>query len=153
MTNQIILTRDGFNNLKKELEELKKIKRPQILNRLKKARSMGDLSENSDYVSAKEDLAFLDQRIEQLETRLINARIVDNDKGSNKVQVGSRVIIENNGQKEEFLIVGEMEGDPVNKKISYTSPIGKALFGKKVGDQVEVEIPLGKTVYKIIAIN
>lgn len=154
MNNQVILTQDGFEKLKKELHELKNIKRPKILERLKKARGMGDLSENSDYHSAKEELSFLDQRIEEIQRLLDKAKVVMNNSNNNQtVGVGSRVIVENDGDKEEFYIVGEMEGDPVNKKISYSSPLGKALFGRKVGEVVEVEVPAGKMVYKILEIK
>lgn len=154
MNNQVILTQDGFEKLKNELHELKNIKRPKILERLKKARGMGDLSENSDYHSAKEELSFLDQRIEEIQRLLDKAKVVMNNSNNNQtVGVGSRVIVENDGEKEEFYIVGEMEGDPVNKKISYSSPLGKALFGRKVGEVVEVEVPAGKMVYKILEIQ
>lgn len=154
MNNQVILTQDGFEKLKNELHELKNIKRPKILERLKKARGMGDLSENSDYHSAKEELSFLDQRIEEIQRLLDKAKVVMNNSNNNQtVGVGSRVIVENDGEKEEFYIVGEMEGDPVNKKISYSSPLGKALFGRKVGEVVEVEVPAGKMVYKILEIK
>jgi len=151
MKNQ--LTKQGFENLKKELEELKSIKRPQAVDRLSKARSMGDLSENSEYSAAKEELAFVEGKIQEIEEILKNAEIVEINNNSNTVQLGSSVIVEINGKKEKFEIVGEFEADPLNKKLSHTSPIGQALTGKKVGDWVEVEVPAGKIKYKIVEIK
>jgi transcription elongation factor GreA len=151
MKNQ--LTKQGFENLKKELEELKSIKRPQAVDRLSKARSMGDLSENSEYSAAKEELAFVEGKIQEIEEILKDAQIVEINNNSNTVQLGSSVVVEINGQKEKFEIVGEFEADPLNKKLSHTSPIGQALTGKKVGDWVEVEVPAGKIKYKVIDIK
>jgi len=151
MKNQ--LTKQGFENLKKELEELKSIKRPQAVDRLSKARSMGDLSENSEYSAAKEELAFVEGKIQEIEEILKDAQIVEINNNSNTVQLGSSVIVEINGKKEKFEIVGEFEADPLNKKLSHTSPIGQALTGKKVGDWVEVEVPAGKIKYKVVDIK
>ena len=153
MTNKIILTKEGFAKLKKELEDLKKIKLPKALERLKKARSLGDLTESSEYSSAREDLELIERRIEEIEVVLEKAEIAQTNQKQTVVQIGSRITALVNGHKEEFLIVGEFEGDPKNKKISCSSPIGKSLIGKKVGDLVEVEVPAGKTKYKIIKIN
>lgn len=148
------LTREGFDNLKKELNELKNVKRPKAVERLSKARSMGDLSENSEYSAAKEELAFIEGRIQEVEEILKIAQIVDvNNNQDQKVGVGSTVVVENNTEKITFQIVGEFEADPLNKKLSYTSPIGQALIGKKIGDIVEVDVPAGKITYKILEIK
>jgi len=149
----IQLTKKGFEKLKKELEELKTKTKEEVLKRLNQARSMGDLSENSAYSSAKEELNLVEGRIEELEEILKNAQIVEENQNKNIVQVGSSVLVEINGKIEKFEIVGEFEADPLNKKLSHTSPIGKALTGKKVGDWVEVEVPAGKIKYKIVEIK
>ncbi|PIY70909.1 transcription elongation factor GreA, partial [Candidatus Roizmanbacteria bacterium CG_4_10_14_0_8_um_filter_35_28] len=135
--NHVQLTKEGFENLKKELEELIKTKRPYALERLHKARSMGDLSENSEYNAAKEGLAFVEGRIQEIEEILKTAKVVENQNNNHQVEVGTSVIVEIDGKKELFQIVGDFEADPLNKKLSHTSPIGQALVGKKVGDWVE----------------
>jgi len=147
------LTKEGFEKLKKELNELIKIKKPYAIERLHKARAMGDLSENSEYTAAKEELAFVEGRILEIEEILKTVQVVENRKKSNLVEIGASVVIEVNGKKELFQIVGEFEADPMEKKLSHTSPIGKALIGKTVGDQVEVNVPAGKIRYKIIEIK
>ncbi len=147
------LTKEGFENLKKELTELTKVKRPYAVERLHKARSMGDLSENSEYTAAKEELAFVEGRIQEIEEILKRVEVVENHNGNNTVEVGTSVTVEVDGKKELFQIVGEFEADPLNKKLSHTSPIGQALVGKKVGDWIEVQVPAGKIKYKIVDIN
>lgn len=147
------ITKEGFNNLKKELSELIEIKRPKAVERLSKARSMGDLSENSEYSAAKEELAFIEGRIQEIEEILKVAQVVENKNQNQKVAVGSTVVVENNSQKITFQIVGDFEADPLNKKLSCTSPIGQALMGKKTGDIVEVDVPAGKITYKILEIK
>lgn len=149
----IQLTRDGYNSLQKELEELIDIKKPYTIDRLHKARSMGDLSENSEYSAAKEELAFVEGRIQEIETILKQAEIVTNHNGSHIVDIGSTVFVEVDGNKETYQIVGEFEADPMNKKLSHTSPIGKALSGKKIGESIQVTIPAGTKTYKIIDIK
>jgi len=151
--NHVQLTKEGFENLKKELEELIKTKRPYALERLHKARSMGDLSENSEYNAAKEGLAFVEGRIQEIEEILKTAKVVENQNNNHQVEVGTSVIVEIDGKKELFQIVGDFEADPLNKKLSHTSPIGQALVGKKVGDWVEVTVPVGKIKYKIVEIK
>ena len=151
--NHVQLTKEGFENLKKELEELIKTKRPYALERLHKARSMGDLSENSEYNAAKEGFAFVEGRIQEIEEILKTAKVVENQNNNHQVEVGTSVIVEIDGKKELFQIVGDFEADPLNKKLSHTSPIGQALVGKKVGDWVEVTVPVGKIKYKIVEIK
>ena len=146
------LTKTGFENLKKELEELKNVKRKNAVERLAKARAMGDLSENSEYNAAKEELAFIEGRIQEIEELLKNAQVIENFQ-KELVNIGNKVVVEINGKIDQFEIVGEFEADPLNKKLSYTSPIGQALLGKKIGDQVEVEVPAGKIKYKIVEIE
>ena len=155
MKNSIKLTKEGLVALSSELKELRDVKRPKLVERLANARSQGDLSENSDYQSAKEELEFLDGRIDELEEVVKTASVVSgNGKTANGgVGVGTKVTVKVNGTKTVFDIVGEWEADPMNKKISHESPLGMALVGKKAGDQVEVEAPAGKLQYEILAIE
>ena len=147
------LTQKGFDDLKIEHEDLLKNKKPKAIERLSKARSMGDLSENSEYTAAKEELAFVEGRVREIEEIINNAQVIENNHVGNLVQVGSSVTVQTDGKSELFQIVGEFEADPMNKKLSQNSPIGQALINKKVGDLVEVDIPAGKIQYKIIEIK
>src|SRR3989339_991931 len=110
------LTQKGFDDLKIEYQDLLKSKKPKAIDRLSKARSMGDLSENSEYAAAKEELAFVEGRVREIEGILNNAEVIKNDHISGQVQVGSSVTLETNGKSELFQIVGEFEADPMNKK-------------------------------------
>lgn len=154
-TKKIYLTKDGLEELKKEHEELSKIKRPEVLERVSQARSMGDLSENAEYVAAREELSFIDGRIDELEELLKQVVMInENAKNINHiVKLGSKVTVNIKGKKESFMVVGEWEADPTEKKISHESPLGKALLGKKVGEAVEVEAPAGRIQYSIVAVN
>lgn len=148
------LTQNGRDLLGKELSELLDVKRPKIVERLANARANGDLAENSDYQSAKEELEFLDGRIDELQEVLQTAAIVSQSKvGGAGVGVGTKVTVKVNGKQTIFNIVGEWEADPINKKISHDSPLGLALLGKKVGDTAEVDAPAGKLTYEILAIE
>ena len=139
-------------SLKKELDELQNIKRPKVVDRLSNARMQGDLSENSDYQAAKDELEFLDGRISELESVVKNAVVVKTVGNGSGVAVGTSVTLKVNGQQHIFHIVGEWEADPSQKKISHTSPLGQALLGKKAGDKVEVQAPAGIVVYEILSI-
>jgi len=149
--NKVVLTKDGLSELKKEHEELVNTKRPVAVARLADARELGDLSENSEYAAAKQDLAFMDGRILELEEIIHGAKVVTSH-GKSHIDIGCKVMLHVNGKKEEFTVVGEWEADPMEKKISHSSPLGKALMGKKVGEQIEVEAPAGKIQYKILNI-
>ena len=151
-TKKIYLTREGLEELKKEYETLTKTKRPEVLNRVSQARSMGDLSENAEYTVAREELSFIDGRIDELEELLKQVVLISNNHSST-IKLGSTVKVNTGSVREEFSVVGEWEADPKEKKISHESPLGKALLGKKVGEKVEVEAPAGKIVYTIEAIN
>jgi len=150
--NHVVVTQEGLEALKTEYEELTNVKRPQAVERLAAAREQGDLSENSEYTDAKQNLAFIDGRIAELEAVLHGVKVVTtHTKG--QVDVGCKVTLTINGKKEEFTVVGEWEADPSSKKISHESPLGKALLGKKVGEKVEVEAPAGKILYKVLHIE
>lgn len=151
-SKKIYLTKEGLEELKRELEEIKKTRRPEILNRVSQARNMGDLSENAEYTVAREELSFIDGRIDELEEILKQAVLINNNHSST-IKLGSTVKVNTDDGKEVFTVVGEWEADPKESKISHESPLGKALIGKKVGEKVEVEAPAGKIVYTIEAIN
>ena len=151
---KIYLTKEGLAELKKEYDELIGIKRPDVLARVSQSRNMGDLSENAEYVAAREELTFIDGRIDELEIILKQAVIIRDAKSSNHaVKLGSTVTLHSNGKKEVFTVVGEWEADPTNKKISHESPLGKVLIGKRVGEKVQVEAPAGKITYSIISVK
>jgi transcription elongation factor GreA len=147
-----ILTKEGLNQLKAEFEVLTATKRPETVKRLADAREQGDLSENSEYAAAKQDLSFIDGRIAELEDILHVAKVVTSHK-KGSVDIGCKVTLTINGKKEIFHVVGEWEADPSQKKISHSSPLGKALLGKKPGDKVEVVAPAGKILYHVIEIE
>lgn len=153
MKKQIQLTKEGLETLKKELEELVSVKRPKMVDRLSYARSQGDLSENSDYANAKEELEFTDGRIEELEQVVATAEVIKDGGNRDDIGVGTKITVKVNGNKIIFQMVGEWEADPINKKISPESPLGQALVGKKVGEKVEVNAPAGKLTYEILAIE
>jgi transcription elongation factor GreA len=144
------MTQQGYDQLQQQLADLQ-AKRPHVVDRLANARSMGDLSENNDYHNAKEQLEFLDGQIEELEHVLKNAEIVTH--GNGVVDLGAKVKVGIDGRETHFHIVGEWEADPKEKKISNTSPLGKALVGKKVGEKVEVQAPAGKIEYTILSVD
>lgn len=153
-TQRVQMTPLGYRALVDELKQLQETGLPEAIDRVAKAREFGDLSENAEYHSSKEDLAALDGRIEQLKDIINRVNVVDIKKsGAEAVGIGSVVMVEINGSKHEFSIVGEWEADPAAKKISHESPLGKALLGKKVGDMVEVEAPAGKVSYSIRSVK
>ncbi len=157
MGTSIKLTKTGLDTLSAELEVLRDVKRPKLVERLSYARSQGDLSENSDYQSAREELEFLDGRIEELETVVNRASVVlvnsNGKNGKNGVALGTKVTVRVGGRENIFDIVGEWEADPINKKISHDSPLGSALLGKNIGETAEVEAPAGRIKYEILAIE
>lgn len=150
--NKIYMTAEGLQKIKDEVHALKDLKRPKVVERLALARSQGDLSENNEYAAAREELAFLDGRVEESEVVIANACISDIPVSKNCVGLGCKVKVKIDGNENEYEIVGEFEADPAKKKVSAGSPLGKALIGKKTGEEVEFEAPAGKVVYKIIDI-
>lgn len=153
MAQKILLTPEGLDGLKKELEKLKNFKKPQLVARLERAREMGDLTENSDYYDAKDELGLVEGRILELEEIIARTEIVNKGKNCKKVALGCQVKVQSNQEEHLYLIVGEWEADPIQKKISYSSPLGQALIGRRVGEEVEFEAPAGKIVYKILSID
>ncbi|WP_315122357.1 transcription elongation factor GreA [uncultured Clostridium sp.] len=151
-----IMTYEGVKKLEDELEYLKTVKRKEITEKIKVALSFGDLSENSEYDEAKNEQAFVEGRIMQLENMLKNASIVDESEiPADTVSVGTIVKVKDYEFDEdvEFFMVGSAEADPMENKISNESPVGKALIGKRVGETVEVSIPDGVSKYKILSVR
>ncbi len=154
MNEPIYLTAEGLERLKAELKELTGPRRAELAARLRAAIQMGDLSENADYHKAKEDQAFLEGRIQELEYIIRNAVIIEKEPNRDVVGLGSHVTIqEEDLPPETYHIVGAKEADPRNGRISNESPIGRALLNRRVGDVVEVETPAGKLTFKILKIE
>ena len=153
MTKEIYLTSEGLKEIQQELDELKNVKRPEVINALKEARALGDLSENAEYDAARQEQALVENRIQELEAMIENVVIIENV-STDKVSIGNKVTIEYVGDNdtEEYSIVGSKEADPFNKKISNESPIAQAIMGKKKGDIVSVESPNGKYDVRIVSI-
>lgn len=153
--NKVHLTRSGLGELRRELEELTKVKLPAAIERVTRARDFGDLAENSEYHNAREDLAMVEGRVEELQDLVKRVVLINESGAKNRAMVGlgCQVTVSGNGQSQVFEIVGEWEADPGKKKISAESPLGKALMGRKVGETVEFEAPVGKILYEIKKIN
>ena len=149
----IILTKSGFEKLNKELEDLKKIERPAVIERIKTARELGDLSENADYSQAREQQPFIEGRIMEIEEKLKSAEIVDSGSTQSTVGVGHTIDLDCNGKPETYQIVGDNESDPLSGKISVHSPIAQAIMGRKLGETVKIKIPAGEKVCKITKIQ
>ena len=153
-TKEIYVTSEGLEEMKRELEELIQVKRPEVIKALKEARALGDLSENAEYDAARQEQAQTEARIKELEVMIENAVVIENV-DTNEVSIGTRVTIEYVGDDdtEEYSIVCVKEADPFNNKISNESPIARAILGKKIGDVVSVDSPNGKYDVKVIAIT
>jgi transcription elongation factor GreA len=146
VSRQAVITTDGLEKLKQEIEHLSTVKRREVAERIKEAREFGDIAENAEYDDAKNEQALLEQRIAQLEERLRRATVIDEkDLGTDEVQVGTTVHVKDqkSGSSQKFQIVGSTEANPAEQKLSNESPIGKALLGHKRNDVVSVEVPRG----------
>lgn len=152
---EVILSPEGKRNLEQELNYLKTVRRREIAERIKAAREFGDLTENAEYDNAKNEQGFVEARILALENILRHARVASNDGTGEVVTLGATVKVKDlaSGKIHDFTIVGSHEADPAKKKISNESPVGKALLGQKVGDVVQVNVPMGLVKYEIISIN
>ena len=152
----IYLSQEGYDNLKAELNTLKSVDRPRIINQIAEARDKGDLSENAEYDAAKEAQGLLEARIAKLENDVANARVLDEaDMDTSTVHLLTKVTIKNteNSMEMTYAIVSETEADLAAKKISATSPIGKGLLGKSVGEIADIEVPNGIMHFEIIKIE
>lgn len=152
---RVLLTEEGLKKLEDKLDYLKSVKRIEIAERLKAAIALGDLSENSEYEDAKNEQAFLEGEIIDLETKIRNSDIIQSNSGSDVVQMGQKVVIKDLEFDEEmtYSIVGSAEADPTEFRISNESPVGAAIIGQKVGSTVEVHVPAGVLQYKIMEIK
>lgn len=151
-----LLTYEGLKKLEDELQDLKVVQRKEIAQKIKEAREQGDLSENAEYDAAKDEQRDIEAQIVELENILKNAEIIqDNDKSKDKIKMESVVKLHDVEYDEdiEYTIVGSSEADSLNNKISNESPLGAALIGKKVGDTVKIEAPVGEIEYKIISVD
>ncbi len=156
MSDVTYVTAEGLANLKDELRERKEEKRVEIADRLDKAIKMGDLKENADYHVAKEDQAFNEGRIQQLQDAILSAVVIEERKAGKTVRIGNTVTIAEEGyedEEEEYRIVGAREADPAAGMISNESPIGKAMIGAKIGQVVEAETPGGTMRFKILKVS
>ena len=157
MTDQkMILTKDGLKKLQDELENLKSVRRIEVAERIKQAIAFGDISENSEYDDAKNEQAFIEGRIQELEQKLRNVEVISEDKKSKKeVTMGCTVVVRDMELEEdmEYTLVGTAEADPEAMRISNESPVGAAILGQKVGKVVEVQAPVGTIKYKIMKIK
>jgi len=153
----VLVTKEGLKKLEDELDNCKNVRRKEVAGRLKEAISYGDLSENSEYEEAKNEQAFVEGRIVELEQMIANAKIIkDEKKSKDSAQIGSTITVQNitdNDEPETYAIVGSTEADPVEHKISNESPIGAALLDKKAGDVVSVKVPAGVFEYKLLKIK
>ncbi|MCX6726040.1 MAG: transcription elongation factor GreA [Candidatus Shapirobacteria bacterium] len=151
---KIPLTKIGLEKLKKEYKELDEVKRPAVLERLNASRKIGEFDEDSDFSQAKQEVSFIDGRMSELEEIISNGVLIDEGHNNcQEIKLGCQIMVESNGQEKTFHLVGEWEANPVEAKISYQSPLGQSLLGKKIGDKIEVSAPAGKIIYTIKKID
>lgn len=148
-----IVTPAGLKKYQDELNFLKNVKRREIAERVQTAKEQGDISENAEYAAAKDEQAHNEGRIEELEQILKTVKVVSPEEKGEKIGIGSKIKVQNNGQKISFEIVGANEADPIEGKISIESAVGKSLLGKKEGESALAETPGGKVEYKILSID
>lgn len=153
--DRVPVTQEGYDALKKELEKLKRVERPQNIKAIEEARAHGDLSENAEFHAAKDRQGFIEGRIGELEFKLANADVIRPDKlPRDRAVFGSRVLLENidTGEEVEYKLVGPDESDIAKGRISISSPLGKAILGKKPGDELMLVVPGGKRMYELVEI-
>ena len=156
MTEEVLLTREGYEKISAEYDELVSVKRAEVAERIKEAREFGDISENAEYDAAKNEQAELEERITKLENMMRKAKIIEEGKSPRgKVNIGSKVTVKDTKTRktQDFIIVGATEADPFEGKISNESKVGEGLIGAKVGDKVDIEAPKGRIRYEVISIN
>lgn len=156
MQKEFPMTQSGYEQLQEELEQLITVKRPEVVEKIKVARSFGDLSENSEYDAAKDEQGFVEQEITKIEDMIRHAKIIEDNNNNNSVQIGKTVTFIElpDGDKEQYQIVGSAEADPFEGKISNESPIAKSLLGAKLEDEINVPLPNGNDMkVKIVSID
>jgi len=152
-SQKVLVTKKGYQKLVEELDHLQNVARKEVAARLKEAISYGDLSENAEYDEAKNQQAFIEGRILELEDQIKNAEIIEESGKKNVVRIGSKVKLKfENGDEKEFTIVGPTESDPMSKKISNESPVGAAILGKKKKEKVKIAAPIGEYFCEILEI-
>ena len=147
------LSKEGLTKLRSELDEMISVKRPEVANRIHDAKEHGDLSENAEYEDAKNEQAFVEGRIQTLESMIKNATLIDEHHSTDHVQIGSTVAVDSDDGAQSFTIVGSAEAKPADGRISNESPVGRALLGRKKGDKVVVKVPAGDFSYTIVEIS
>ena len=152
-TSPVTLTAEGAERLRAELAELTDVRRPEVIGRIRTAKEHGDLKENAEYHAAREEQSFLEGRIQALEARLRDAVITAAPAAGEGAGIGSRLVVEVDGLEAEYMLVGSAEADPSAGRLSVASPVGKALLGSKVGDDVDVETPRGRVAYRVLKIE
>ena len=153
--SKIFISSEGLEDLGKELEYLNTVKRKEVAKRIKQALEQGDLSENAEYAEAKEEQAFLEGKIIELKEKIKNAEVIKKSAAgkAKEVSLGSKITVKFNGSEAVYQIVGSSEANPSEGKISNESPLGRALMGRKVGEQAEVNAPDGMLVFEIVGIG
>jgi transcription elongation factor GreA len=152
-TKTTYISKDGLDKLRAELAEMTNVRRPEIAQRIHDAKEHGDLSENAEYEDAKNEQAFVEGRIQTLETMIKNASLIDEHTSTDHVQIGSTVKVKGEDGTETFSIVGSAEAKPADGRISNESPVGRALLGRRKGDKVVVKVPAGDFSYTILEIG
>jgi transcription elongation factor GreA len=152
MAHEITLTKEGLEKAKRELEHLKKVKRPEVIQRIKTAKEFGDLSENAEYEDAKNEQSFIESKIAELENLIKTAKIHKDKGNTSEIGIGNKIVVKCDGEKTNYEIVGPNESDPASGKISSDSPIAESLIGRKKGEKVIVPIPDGTMECEILEI-
>lgn len=150
MNKEIILTREGLEKIKQELSSLQTVKRPAVIERIQTARSLGDLSENSEYDDARNEQSFVEGRIQELQDMIKKAKVVSKKLTNGEAGLGSTVVCEVENEKESYELVSSAEADPVSGKVSIDSPLGRGLIGRKKGEVAIIKTPGGEISYKIL---
>ena len=152
---EFVLTRAGYDDIQRELNDILTVKRPQVVDRIREARQIGDLAESFDYEDAKRVQAMLETRVQELRAILSHATVIDAPQGNGAVGIGSRVTIKDleDGAEDEYTIVGPAESSPADGRISHESLVGSALMGAKTGDEVFVQAPGGVVRYQVISVQ
>jgi len=147
------VSREGLDKLNAELDDLRTVQRPEIINRVAVARSHGDLKENAEYEYARKEQSFMEGRIQTLEQMIRQAEVIETGEASDSVRIGSTVDVESDGEKDTYVIVGSTEANPAAGRLSNNSPVGRALIGARAGDDVSVELPSGQVTYHVLEVR
>jgi transcription elongation factor GreA len=150
---KMYVSREGLERFKQELDDLTNIKRKEIIERIERAKELGDLSENAEYAAAKDEQAFTEGRILELQDMIARAEIINSSGRVDLVNVGSKVKVKTDDTETEYEIVGVAEADPLSGKISNESPLGRSFLGRRIGDKIQIQIPKGMVTYTILEIR